>query len=112
RESIFAESARSRLHHPESMISLKWLIQAWHALILALVLGALGIGFYFSEKAHRLTQLDFALDQQIHPLIHSARVMQGSVPVPVLRRNRNRQSTADLPSHPEGWQIDRNAFAP
>lgn len=70
------------------MISLKWLIQTWHALILALVLAALGVGFYFNEKSHRLTELDFTLDQQIHPLVHAAEVLRGRASPPGERHER------------------------
>jgi two-component system, OmpR family, sensor kinase len=94
------------------MISLKWKIQAWHALILAIVLGALGVGFYFNERAHRFTQLDAMLDRQIHPLIRASSVLQGRIPPP--RRpfdpGHMAQATTSPPS--DGWEIDRNAFAP
>ena len=57
-------------------LSLKWRIQLWHALILGIVLTALGTGFYFYEKHQQLNELDQWLDQQIPPIIGSPR--QGS----------------------------------
>ncbi len=50
-------------------LSLKWKIQLWHALILGLVLGTLGTGFYFYERAYRLDAIDDQLDKLIHPMM-------------------------------------------
>ncbi len=94
------------------MISLKWKIQAWHTAILALVLAVLGVGFYFNEREHRLTELDFTLDQQIHPLVQNSKVLRGLVPPPGERKDIRRQSPSDLPDPPGGWVIDRDSFAP
>ncbi|WPJ97508.1 HAMP domain-containing sensor histidine kinase [Coraliomargarita algicola] len=53
-------------------LSLKWKIQAWYALVLAVVLGHFGIGFYHYEKAHRLGQVDAMLDQKMGPILFEA----------------------------------------
>ncbi|SHJ15028.1 Signal transduction histidine kinase [Rubritalea squalenifaciens DSM 18772] len=54
-------------------LTLKASIQVWHGLILFLVLLALGLGFYFYEKDHRLTQLDTQIDQ-FAPMIVGAKL--------------------------------------
>ncbi|MEO0793909.1 MAG: HAMP domain-containing sensor histidine kinase [Verrucomicrobiota bacterium] len=71
-------------------MSLKWKIQVWHAIILAIVLAVLGVGFFYNERAHRLSEYDFLLDQQIHPLVHAAAVMNGTMN-PMLNRASNNQ---------------------
>ncbi len=91
------------------MISLKWKIQAWHAIILAAVLTILGVGFYFNEREHRLTELDFILDQQIHPLIHTANINLGVAP-PLDHDLTIRPDGISSQAKADGWTTDPANF--
>ncbi|BCX48629.1 hypothetical protein HAHE_25370 [Haloferula helveola] len=52
-------------------LSLKWKIQLWYAVMLAVLLVALSYGYYRSESRHRLDAFDDALDKMIHPIMNA-----------------------------------------
>lgn len=71
-------------------ISLKWKIQLWHTLILAVVLACLGTGFYNYVKQQKIQELDRWLDHQIAPI--------GGAPIErTNRRTRNRRASEVTP---------------
>ncbi len=89
-------------------LSLKWKIQLWHAAVLAAVLTVVGIGYYYNERFHRLTEYDFVLNSTIHPIVHQVEEQHHEGPPggPPPGRPPRHSRPFDQDDHdrlPEGW---------
>ncbi|MFO0959504.1 MAG: hypothetical protein U0800_19060 [Isosphaeraceae bacterium] len=76
--------------------SLRWRLQAWHALILLLVVAGFGAAFYFQARRARFDEIDAEL-------LAGARVLEGvlrSIPPAALAERMADDRPADQPPPP------------
>lgn len=92
-------------------VSLKWKIQAWHAIVLILVVTTLALVFYFHQRRIMLNELDTTLDQQIHPLLFQSGALHDDVRSTNRPQRQARDKRESLPNELEGGWINAN-FSP
>lgn len=70
--------------------SIRWQLQVWHGLLLAVILGGLGVTAYYFERAHQHERLDQELQAQAARLANATRPSRGRGETPI-QGGRSRQ---------------------
>jgi two-component system OmpR family sensor kinase len=68
--------------------SIRWQLQAWHGVLLAAILGGLGVTAYYFERAHQLERLDQELQSLAARLANATRPSRGRGEPPVPGRSK------------------------